>query len=847
MRSTCLALALIGCGGERDLEVTITDTSPDTWFACNGPLTLRIEGTVDADPGDELSAVVTLGPVGVDAGTLSVGSNGSFAVTASYANEAPCEGDCPVTLSLFGKKATGEATTSIEVVPGSVPTLITAELVSSAGGTVGLDVVTLADNPADSLSAELWTRLNILLDDRTPDVVDAVVLLCPEDVDPSAVEDISACVPSPAGADVAGVGQRGLFASTEPFAEAGCSAQAVASGVPWKLWLRIADHSCAGRVTLPLSSRALRFVTDDCDADGVLLPDDCDDLDPATYPGAEEIWYDGIDQACDGGTDDDQDGDGHAATIAGGDDCDDERANVHPGATEVCDDADNDCIPGGEKRDTVTVWAADGSDPVDVTDLAAAVAAAGDGDVLGVCPGDYAGGFTVGADIELVGDPRELPRILGGGTAPAVRVGADATVAFRHLELRDGVAAQGGGLSAPQAASVELEGCRVVDNQAGAGGGLVAGGSLTLLDTVVSDNRAQDFGGGVLMLPDGSLLLDGATEVTANTARVGGGVGLVDATAIAATTVSVHHNDATDGGGGVFGSGDVSWDGGGIEANTASRGAGMAFEQALGHGNVRVARVTLTGNTAATDGGGVLFDGVPSVAVESSLLEGNVAGERGGGIALIGCADAALAGVDVRTGTARYGGGLALQGLGANTLSTLAGSFEGNVASQDGGGLWIDDASVVRLGQGKTATAIVDNQATAGGGGIAMTRGQLELVSPDVARNSAAEGGGLRLSGVDAALLSGQLLDNAATSAGAALHVAGPSRVRLDGWLVVDSGVSTVPGIRVDAPQLVVCSSTAIADATANTVEERTIAACYDATATAFTVHTAPDCNALCN
>lgn len=43
----------------------------------------------------------------------------------------------------------------------------------------------------------------------------------------------------------------------------------------------------------------------------------------------------------------DRDGDGHAATRAGGDDCDDRDGSRYPGNTEVCDDRDHDedCNP----------------------------------------------------------------------------------------------------------------------------------------------------------------------------------------------------------------------------------------------------------------------------------------------------------------------------------------------------------------------------------------------------------------------------------------------------------------------------------------------------------------------
>lgn len=71
---------------------------------------------------------------------------------------------------------------------------------------------------------------------------------------------------------------------------------------------------------------------------------DCDDANAAVHPGAAEIWYDGVDQNCDGASDFDQDGDGHEAVSHGGDDCDDTAAAIRPGAAEIWyDGVDQDC------------------------------------------------------------------------------------------------------------------------------------------------------------------------------------------------------------------------------------------------------------------------------------------------------------------------------------------------------------------------------------------------------------------------------------------------------------------------------------------------------------------------
>lgn len=68
---------------------------------------------------------------------------------------------------------------------------------------------------------------------------------------------------------------------------------------------------------------------EDGDADGVTLGDgDCADDDASVRPGAAEIWYDGVDQDCDGQDDFDRDGDGYRAIEWGGSDCADGDPSV---------------------------------------------------------------------------------------------------------------------------------------------------------------------------------------------------------------------------------------------------------------------------------------------------------------------------------------------------------------------------------------------------------------------------------------------------------------------------------------------------------------------------------------
>lgn len=138
----------------------------------------------------------------------------------------------------------------------------------------------------------------------------------------------------------------------------------------------------------------------DADGDGVCVEADCDDRDRSRRPGARELCGDGIDQDCDGqrdeGCDECQDADGDG--VCAGEDCDDGNSNAFPGAGEVCSNgADEDC-DGSSDEGCMACVDADGDGycvTVDCDDGDAAVGGPGprgcdpcageDGDGDGVC------------------------------------------------------------------------------------------------------------------------------------------------------------------------------------------------------------------------------------------------------------------------------------------------------------------------------------------------------------------------------------------------------------------------------------------------------------------------------
>ena len=103
-----------------------------------------------------------------------------------------------------------------------------------------------------------------------------------------------------------------------------------------EIWYDGIDQDCSGGTDYDQDGDG----QDSTDYNGI----DCDDTDPTIYLGANDAWYDGVDSNCDGSDDFDQDGDGFMSDQYSGEDCDDTDAQINPGSLDdQGDGVDQNC------------------------------------------------------------------------------------------------------------------------------------------------------------------------------------------------------------------------------------------------------------------------------------------------------------------------------------------------------------------------------------------------------------------------------------------------------------------------------------------------------------------------
>ncbi|HEY1376699.1 MAG TPA: choice-of-anchor Q domain-containing protein, partial [Gemmataceae bacterium] len=219
----------------------------------------------------------------------------------------------------------------------------------------------------------------------------------------------------------------------------------------------------------------------------------------------------------------------------------------------------------------------------------------------------------------------------GGGAGGGVYLGPAAALTLTNSTITGNVAQAGGGLYGTSANTVSIVNSMISGNSAtgyisfgpGRGGGAFVRGSLTVVGSAVSGNRAVPLIGGAASSGGGGLYVVGGTT---------GGLTVRDST--------ISGNSAGSGGGVAVTGGGLTVQGSTVSGNTAGAGGGVYFAGAAAAGST-VRDSTISANTAATGGGIRLAGFTGLLLVQNSTISANTAtttdataGEGGGGIAM---------------------------------------------------------------------------------------------------------------------------------------------------------------------------------------------------------------------
>jgi len=496
---------------------------------------------------------------------------------------------------------------------------------------------------------------------------------------------------------------------------------------------------------------------------------DCDDSDPSASPGADE-YCDGVDNDCDGSTDEedavdasawytDADGDGYGAsasttqacsqpsgTVSNGDDCDDSDAGAYPLADEYCNGVDDDCdgtVDEDSAVDTSTFYLDGDDDGYGRASLFVSACSAPSGFVTDDTDCDDSDdSVNPGADEYCDGVDNDCDGSATDGAVDATDWYTDADAdgygdsSAYTTECRRpaGVASQGGDCDDTDADinPGEAELCDGVDNDCDGtvdGSGVAtwfdSSGTVTDLTSLMATGTAS--GAYARTFPsDGALVLCPGTyyahltvrasdfelegmDGSASTAIQGDGSSSVLTAASTTATMLIEGLTIRNG---------SSSTGGGIDGG--SHGLDLELDD-----------VVVEDCYASLEGGGIYISAGTLTATDL-VLESNQAGSWGGGL----CADGTAAIIDgleaTNNTTSSYGGGVYFRDADVEVIDA---TISGNLGEYAGG--MMAHTCVLTLSDSE----VTDNEALYYGGGIYVTYGELELDEVQVHANIASYSG----------------------------------------------------------------------------------------------------------
>ena len=267
-----------------------------------------------------------------------------------------------------------------------------------------------------------------------------------------------------------------------------------------------------------------------------------------------------------------------------------------------------------------------------------------------------------------------------------------------------------------------------LDDPRGGGISNIDNGTLTITDSIISGNKAED---------DGAIRNLGALEVrnstlSGNTSNGTAGGIYNDRGATATVSDSTFLRNSAPDGGSIFNSGGtLEVTNSTFSDNRSTVGYGGAFANGSSS-TATVTDSTFSGNSAATEGGAIRNDG--TLEVDNSTFSGNNSAPNGGGMWHGSQTSLAVTDSTFSGNSATDGAGLFNRGGGTVTVDNS--TFSDNRANLRGGGVFSDTNL-----SGETTTitnsTISGNTAQTSGGGVYNTDGLTVIKFSTITKNTA--------------------------------------------------------------------------------------------------------------
>lgn len=334
------------------------------------------------------------------------------------------------------------------------------------------------------------------------------------------------------------------------------------------------------------------------------------------------------------------------------------------------------------------------------------------------------------------------------GGSVLIRSSSDISIETTHFENSTSLQS-GGAIYIVDSSSVVISGSYLKGCSSADGGGAIfvdqdnvdirVDGS-TFLDNAVSGGS----GGAILFASDNRDVSIESSMFDRNMAMSTGGA-LAFTTANTGITLSdsnFSHNSAIEADGGAvsfsFGNDDIEATGCFFVGNSASRrGGAIVFIEE--NGSPMISASSFDGNSATT--GGAVYVGVfhDLFSVMLSSFTRNSASSEAGALSVTNCDDVEIATSYFGYNVARLGAAIKFLGGEGSTLTSV--TFEGNVATRNGGGIVFDKLTDMSL----TDCVFIENESATFGGGVHVESTVLRLLlsSCSFIRNVATNGAGL--------------------------------------------------------------------------------------------------------